>query len=82
LTLQNKTNWHRETGNTGINTPGANGENRRWVEKITKTGERDQGVTRVEYSIMHCIVLYSTEPIYITVLYRSVRLCPVLYVYI
>jgi hypothetical protein len=32
LTWQNKTHWHRETGNTGINMPGTNGDNRRHLE--------------------------------------------------
>ena len=52
----NKTNWYRETGNTGINTLAQRdrkhrdkytGENKRHlegVETITRTGETDQGV--------------------------------------
>jgi hypothetical protein len=40
-----KVNWHRETGNTGINTLGKTSDTWSEVETITRTGETDQGVT-------------------------------------
>jgi hypothetical protein len=46
--LANKTNWHRRTENTGINTQGIMGkmgDTWRGVETRTRTGETDQGVT-------------------------------------
>jgi hypothetical protein len=42
-----KTNWPRETGNTGINTLGKISDTWMGVETITRTGETDQGVTRL-----------------------------------
>ena len=45
--LTNKSNWHRQTENTGINTQGIMGkmgDTWRGVETITKTGGTDQGV--------------------------------------
>ena len=46
--LSNKTNWHRQTENTGINTQGIRGkmgDTWRGVETSTRTGETDQGMT-------------------------------------
>ena len=45
-----KTKWHRETGNTGINTLGKISDTWRGGETITRTGETDQGVTRPWFS--------------------------------
>jgi hypothetical protein len=49
--LTNKTNWHRQTENTGISTQGIMGKmgnTWRGVETSTRTGKTDQGVTYVQ----------------------------------
>jgi hypothetical protein len=51
--LANKTNWHRQTENTGINTQGIMrkmGDTCRRLETSTRTGETDQGVTIILFS--------------------------------
>ena len=48
VSLTNKTNCHRQTENTGINTHRISGEDRRHLEGVetsTRTGETDQSVT-------------------------------------
>ena len=50
-----KMNWHRETGNTGINTREIK-RHLEWVETITRTGETDQGVTASAF-INFCVVI-------------------------